>query len=76
MNIHNIVQLYVYSEEYNTTSSGMIISSKISEEFIQLPENGTVQLKFNNVSIYTTCKIVGNDHHYKISSLHQAFWKP
>ena len=39
-----------YSEQYSTLQSGIIISSQISKEFIQLPENGRVQLKFHDVS--------------------------
>ena len=49
--MYNIyIPLFIhYSEQFSTTPSGTIISSQVSKEFIQLPENGSVLLKFNNV---------------------------
>ena len=40
-----------YSEQYRTSQSGIVISSQISKDFLQLPENESVQLKFHYVSI-------------------------
>ena len=37
------------SEQFSTAPSGTVISSQISKNFIELPENGRVILKFNNV---------------------------
>jgi len=58
-----IIQMYVctyvcvyimyFCEQFSTTQSGMVISSQISRGFIQLLENGRVQLRFNNVSFVT-----------------------
>ena len=43
------------SEQFNTLQSGVTISSQISKELIQLPENGYVLLKFNIVSNTIFC---------------------
>ena len=47
-----------YSEQYNASQSGVIISSQISKELIELPDNGNVQLKFHNVSTCVVVKII------------------
>ena len=47
------VHMYVctcYSEQFSILQSGVMISSQISNKFLQLPENGHVLLKFNIVS--------------------------
>ena len=36
--------------------SGLVVSSQISLDFIRLPENGTMKLKFNLVS--TNCSMM------------------
>jgi len=42
--------VFHYSEE-STSNRSMIISSQISNGYIKLPPNGTVQLKYDKVSI-------------------------
>lgn len=41
----------IYYSAIQGAAAGMIISSQISNGLIELPENSTVSLRFNNVSI-------------------------
>jgi len=47
----NVNLLNFYSEREGTASS-LVISSQISRDFIELPSNSAVKLKFDNVCIY------------------------
>lgn len=53
MKILNVRILCTHYSVVSGSAAGMVISSQISSGFIELPENGTVKLKFNNVS--TVC---------------------
>ena len=46
LHIHSI-----YCSDVSGIAAAMLISSQISYEFIELPENGLVKLKFDNVRI-------------------------
>ena len=48
-NINNNYVVIDSVEESSNIMSGLVISSQISQGFIQLPENGTVKLKFSLV---------------------------
>ena len=44
------------------TAVGMVLSSQISNGFIELPENSTVMLRFSNVSIKVYFKTLLHVH--------------
>ena len=52
-NSYNFKQLYlIYHSAIQGEAAGMIISSQLSNGFIELPQNSTVLLRFTNVRIY------------------------